>query len=132
MYYVDIVHLMIPFEVELEFGKPAYKQIVYAAHKAVERGDLKSGDRFPSVRSMSKELKINPNTVHKAIGLLVEQGLLEPKPGIGTIVSSDYQPDSEGTGELMHEVIKPMITEAKKRGVDQDDFIKLIREEWDK
>ena len=45
------------------------------------------GDAFPSVRVLSQELKINPNTAFKIVGVLKREGILEIVPGIGTIVS---------------------------------------------
>ena len=50
------------------------------------------GIAFPSVRALSKELKINPNTAHKIVAHLVNEGLLETRPGIGTVVAA--LPDS--------------------------------------
>jgi DNA-binding FadR family transcriptional regulator len=55
-------------------------------------GQLRPGDPFPSVRALSKELKINPNTAHKIVAHLVNEGLLETRPGIGTVVA--VLPDS--------------------------------------
>jgi DNA-binding transcriptional MocR family regulator len=57
-------------------------------------GQLRPGDPFPSVRALSKELKINPNTAHKIVAHLVNEGLLETRPGIGTVVAA--LPDSSG------------------------------------
>jgi|ERR1700757_4664024 len=58
---------MIPFRVDLRPGVSIYEQIVYAAKKAIISGQIRSGDPFPSVRVLSKELKINPNTAHKVV-----------------------------------------------------------------
>ena len=56
---------MIPFRLSFEPGVSLYEQVVYAAKKAVIAGQMRPGDPFPSVRALSKELKINPNTAHK-------------------------------------------------------------------
>ena len=58
---------MIPFRVAFEPGIALYEQVVYAAKKAVVSGQLRAGDPFPSVRELSKTLKINPNTAHKVV-----------------------------------------------------------------
>ena len=50
-------------------------------------GQMRPGEPFPSVRSLSQTLKINPNTAHKVVARLTAEGLLEVKPGIGTIVA---------------------------------------------
>src|SRR5215471_11999910 len=83
-----IVHIVIAFRVEFRPGLSIYEQIVYAAKKAIIAGQIRPGDSFPSVRALSKELKINPNTAHKVVGALISAGLLETQPGIGTVVAA--------------------------------------------
>jgi ABC-2 type transport system ATP-binding protein len=58
---------MLPFQVFFKAGVPAYGQVVYAVKKAVISGGLKPGDKFPSVRVLSQELRIHPNTAHKVV-----------------------------------------------------------------
>ena len=53
---------MLPFSIELKPGFPVAEQIVFAVRKAVVVGQLRPGDRFPSVRVLSQELRVNPNT----------------------------------------------------------------------
>ena len=53
-----------------------------------DAGQLQAGDRFPPVRVLSQELKINPNTAQKVLTTLVERGLVEVHPGIGTTVAA--------------------------------------------
>ena len=79
--------MMIPFRVSFEAGSSICEQVVYAAKKAVISGQMRSGDAFPSVRDLSRALKINPNTAHKVITQLIAEGLLEVHPGLGTVVA---------------------------------------------
>ena len=58
---------MIPFRVTFRAGAPLYEQVVYASVKAMVCGQLRPGDAYPSVRVLSRELKINPNTAHKVV-----------------------------------------------------------------
>ena len=75
--------VMIPFRLRFEPGFPVHEQVTFAAKKAMVSGQLRPGDSFPSVRVISKALKINPNTAHKVITQLVSEGLLEVQPGLG-------------------------------------------------
>ena len=68
---------MIPFRVTFRAGVSLFEQVVYASTRAMVSGQLRPGDPFPSVRALSKELKINPNTAHKIVAHLVNEGLLE-------------------------------------------------------
>ena len=78
---------MIPFRLSFEPGISLYEQVVYAAKKAMISGQMRPGDPFPSVRALSKALKINPNTAHKVVTQLVAEGLIEVRPGLGTVVA---------------------------------------------
>ena len=83
---------MLPFKVSFKTGLPVYEQVLYAVRKALVRGQLAPGDAFPSVRALSQELKINPNTAFKIVGVLKTEGILEVQPGIGTVVSATCEP----------------------------------------
>ena len=78
---------MIPFRCVLEAGSPAHEQVAFAARKAIVSGKLRPGDPFPSVRALSKAIKIHANTAQKVVGQLIAEGLLEARPGIGTVVA---------------------------------------------
>ena len=121
---------MIPFRVQLRAGISLFEQIVYASKKAMVSGQLRPGDPFPSVRTLSKELKINPNTAHKIVAYLVNEGLLETRPGIGTVVA--VLPDSsrkERTQLLGHE-IEELVVEAKRLGIEKDEMLSSITAHW--
>src|SRR5215218_966087 len=78
---------MLPFSIELKAGLPVAEQILFAVKKAVVAGQLGAGDKFPSVRVLSQELKINPNTAHKVVAALVSEGVLVTTPAVGSIVA---------------------------------------------
>ena len=121
---------MIPFRVQFRSGISLFEQIVYAATKAMVSGQMRPGDAFPSVRALSKELKINPNTAHKIVAHLVNEGLLEARPGIGTVVA--VLPDStrkERTQLLGHE-IEELVVEAKRLGIELAEMLVSITDHW--
>jgi GntR family transcriptional regulator len=121
---------VIPFRVQFRSGISLFEQIVYAAKKAMVSGQMRPGDAFPSVRALSKELKINPNTAHKIVAHLVSEGLLETRPGIGTVVAE--LPDStrkERTQLLGHE-IEELVVEAKRLGIGREEMLAAVDEHW--
>jgi GntR family transcriptional regulator len=121
---------MVPFRVTFRAGISIFEQVVYAATKAMISGQLRPGDPFPSVRALSKELKINPNTAHKIVAHLVHDGLLETRPGIGTVVT--VLPDStrkERTELLGHE-IEELVVEAKRLGIELAEMLGSITAHW--
>jgi GntR family transcriptional regulator len=121
---------MVPFRITFRAGASIFEQVVYASIKAMVSGQLRPGDPFPSVRALSKELKINPNTAHKIVAHLVNEGLLETRPGIGTVVA--VLPDStrkERTQLLGHE-IEELVVEAKRLGIELDEMLDSITAHW--
>ena len=121
---------MIPFRVEYRPGVSLFEQVVYAAKKAMISGQLRPGDAFPSVRVLSKELKINPNTAHKVVAHLVTIGLLETRPGIGTVVATLPEASKAERTQLLGHEIEQLVVEAKKLGISLDDILEAISTHW--
>lgn len=122
--------MLLPFSVNLKPGRSLHDQLVFAVTKAVVTGQLQAGERFPSVRVLSQELKINPNTAQKVVTTLVERGILEVHPGIGTEVAAWRPIASAARRALLHEHLQRLVIDAKRVGLDLDDVIDLIRREW--
>jgi len=123
---------VIPFRVDFRPGIPLYEQVVYAAKKAMVSGQMRPGDPFPSVRILSKELKINPNTAHKVVVHLVAAGLLETRPGIGTVVAELPEGRKIERAQLLGYEIEQLAVEAKKLGIPLEEIVTSISEHWKK
>jgi len=121
---------MIPFRVDFQPGVSLYEQVVYVAKKAMVSGQLRPGDAFPSVRALSKELKINPNTAHKVVTHLVTTGLLETRPGIGTVVATLRESSKAERAQLLGHEIEQLVVEAKKLGIGLEDVLESISTHW--
>ena len=67
---------------------PIYEQIVDQIKKMIRNGNLKENDNLPSVRSLSKDLKISALTVKKAYDSLEEEGFTITVHGKGTYVAA--------------------------------------------
>jgi len=121
---------MIPFRVGFRPGVSIYEQIVYAAKKAIISGQIRAGDAFPSVRSLSRELKINPNTAHKVVTALSAAGLLETQPGIGTVVASLPEARKSERTQLLGPEIEQLVVESKKLGIEIEDVLASVSAHW--
>jgi GntR family transcriptional regulator len=121
---------VIPFRLTFEPGISLYEQVVYAAKKAVVSGQMRAGDAFPSVRVLSKTLKINPNTAHKVIAQLVTEGVLEVRPGIGTVVAARPASTAAERGNLLKKELEQLVVEAKQLGLDLDQVSEALTEHW--
>lgn len=121
---------MTPLPLTLRPGIPVYRQVVYSARKAIVSGRMKPGDRFPSVRALSKELKINPNTVQRVIRTLVDEGLLEVHPGIGTVVTRNRVFDRRERAALLGESLERLVVDARRVGLKLEDLNRAVEGHW--
>ena len=82
--------------------QPVYEQIVDQVEQMILSGLMRPGEQLPSVRSLSLELSINPNTIQKAYAELDGRGIIYTLPGRGGFVSQNA-PElpgySQGTGQ---------------------------------
>lgn len=69
--------------------KPIYEQIIEQFENLIVTEILKSGDMIPSVRSLSKEIGTNPNTIQKAYNELERSNITYSVPGVGRYISND-------------------------------------------
>jgi GntR family transcriptional regulator len=121
---------MLPFRVQFKTGAHTYDQVVYAVKKAIIAGALKPGDSFPSVRVLSQELRINPNTAQKVVAALADEGLLTVIPGIGTVIADAGPATKEQLGDLLGDELERVVVEARKLHLDCDDLLQAIRKHW--
>ncbi|MBI2518441.1 MAG: GntR family transcriptional regulator [Opitutae bacterium] len=123
---------MLPFSIELKPGLPIAEQVVFAVKKAVVAGQLKPGQPFPSVRIVSQELKINPNTAHKIVAALVAEGVLVTTPAVGSVVAEHAAGDRQQRADLLGDELERVVVEAKKLGLTLDEVQAGLAAHWKK
>ena len=123
---------MLPFSIELKPGLPIAEQVIFAVKKAVVAGQLKPGQPFPSVRAVSQELKINPNTAHKIVAALVAQGVLITTPAVGSVVAERTPGDRAERAELLGADLERVVVEARKLGLTLDEVAAGLATQWKK
>jgi GntR family transcriptional regulator len=93
-------------------------------------GELEPGDAFPSVRELSQALKINPNTAQKAIAELVRNGLLDVRPGIGTVVAARRRASAAERRALLSGEVEQLVVEAKRLGLGRQEVLNAVSARW--
>jgi GntR family transcriptional regulator len=121
---------VLPFSVELRPGYPIAEQVVLAVKKGVLTGQLRPGERFVSVRQLSQALKINPNTAHKIVGALVQEGVLLVTPAVGTIVATPAAGSRADKAHLLGADLERVVIEARKLGLKLDDVQHALVKHW--
>lgn len=123
--------------IETSSRVPVYQQIVTQIREGIARGLIQVGERLPSVREMSRDLVVNPNTIAKAYTELERQGILNTRPGLGVFAA---QPRSELLHDIRSERLKEgidrLLTEAVHLGFNREEVIRLIEDrsrafQWD-
>ncbi len=123
---------MLPFAIELRPGLPITEQVIFAVKKAVVAGQLQPGAAFPSVRLISQELKINPNTAHKIVAALVAEGVLVTTPAVGSIVAARALGGRRERAELLGADLERVVVEAKKLGLTLEEVEIGLAAHWRK
>jgi len=109
---------MLPFIVQIQDGLPVSDQIIQAVRKAMLTGQLAVGDEFPSVRTLSQELRISPTTAHKVVAILKDAGYLASRPGIGMVVKSPELPDRSERLNHLQPLCQQILKEAEDLHLD--------------
>jgi len=78
------------FQIDTMSRMPIYEQVVNQLEYFVLNGILKEGEQIPSVRNLSVDLSINPNTIQKAYFELDKRGIIQSVPGRGCFVCQRY------------------------------------------
>ena len=121
---------MLPFTIAFEKGRPAYEQVVYGVKKAILSGQLRVNDRFPSVRQLSVELRINPNTAQKVIAALQQEGLLDVIPGVGTVVAKSPEATRDQRQEILGDEVERLVVEAKRLSLELTELQQAVARHW--
>jgi GntR family transcriptional regulator len=117
--------------VEATSQVPIYEQIADQIVFAVATADLLPGDPVPSVRDLSVQLTVNPNTVVRAYQELERMGVLEPVRGRGMFITSDAAKRCrDRRKELIKDTVKATVREAVSAGLTAEDLHTLIDAEW--
>lgn len=111
---------------------PVYEQIVKQTEKFIQTGILKPGDKIPSVRNLSIELSVNPNTIQKSIVELDRRGLIFSVPGKGCYVSEEARTALSAVKRKEMAEIKDKINELALAGVTKKELLELIEEVYSK
>lgn len=113
---------------EFEFNnkEPIYLQIIELVKKNIALGVLIPGQKLPSVREMSKELGVNPNTLQRAYGELERLGITYTKRGMGSFISEGDNEVRNLKEDMGKQLAKRFIEEMKSIGIDKEEAIKLI------
>ncbi len=108
---------------------PMYKQVTDQIRNAIASGDLKPGERLPSVRELSESLSVSAITVKRAYQDLETEGCILTRAGLGSFVS-DVQREQLRERKLqeLKEELRRIVRTSAKFGISADDVVRLTRQ----
>ena len=122
---------MILLDLTAADSRPIYGQIADRVKFAVAAGVLRPGELVPSVRELSRQLVVNPNTVARAYRELQNEGLIEPVRGTGLQVAEGaVERCRQARAEFVRGRLRAAIDEARRTELDPALIETILHEEW--
>jgi len=111
---------------------PIYQQLAESIRQDILSGALPAEMAIPSVRQISVEVGLNPQTVLNATQLLIQEGLLEKRRGLGMFVqkSARKQLNVSASDRFKNETIIALVQEAQLLSISEADLIELIQKNY--
>lgn len=102
--------------------QPIYLQLADRINRKILRGELKPGDKLPSVREMGLEVNVNPNTVQRTYRELEETGIIETRRGQGSFVTENQGILNDMRERLKEEEISRFVQGMHAMGYADDEI----------
>ncbi len=112
----------------LDEGGPLFSQIAERLSDEIADGVLSEGERVPSTNELAAYYRINPATAAKGISVLIDDGLLEKRRGIGMFVAAGARERllAERRKQFAERYVDPLVAEAGRLGIDAEGLVTLI------
>lgn len=107
---------------------PVYTQLVEQLTLAIIRGDYPPGERLPSVRELSAEAGVNPNTMQRALSELEREGFVQTQRTMGRTVTEDAALIEKEKQRFAHAAVGTYFSSMQQLGYDQASAMTLIRQ----
>lgn len=104
-------------QIKINSARPVYLQIEEYIRNAVITNSYPPGSRIPTVRELATELKVNPNTVQRAMAELEQQGLLIANGTLGKIVTTEEAIIESIRQQAIQAAVKDCVTQFKNLGI---------------
>ena len=120
------------FHINQRSAQPIYEQILENVEKMIISGALLKDEQLPSVRSVARDLAVNPNTIQKAYGYLEERGIIYSRPGRGSFVALDGAELSDKRAPAAYARLEAAVDSLKALDVPQEDVLARVRARYEK
>ncbi|HAB67024.1 MAG TPA: GntR family transcriptional regulator [Firmicutes bacterium] len=108
--------------------RPIYVQLVEMIRIDIVSGKFKKGQRLPSVRELALTMKVNPNTMQKALSELEEEKLIYTERTNGKFVTEEESLIEETKKQLAQEKVTNYLNSMKSIGISYEQSVKYLQE----
>lgn len=116
------------FTIDIADRTPLFLQLVNKTEEYVRIGVLKPGDRLPSVRKLTAEIGINPNTIQKAYDELSSRGIVESAAGRGSFITKNSVEILRERARKRLPELTELVRELHSSGLDGEEIRKTVEE----
>lgn len=116
------------FKLDVRSRKPIYEQLMDTIKESIVYGSLSPDEQLPSVRTLSSQLTVNPNTIQKAYRELEREGYIYSIQGKGSFVTSAKDHLNTGIREEIRGAFIKLIAEAAYMGLTREELTTLFEE----
>ncbi len=108
--------------------RPIYIQLVEMIRIDIVSGKFKKGQKLPSVRELALMMKVNPNTMQKALAELENEKLIYTERTNGKYVTEDKELIENAKKELAQEKVNNYLKSMQDIGINYDSAIRYLQE----
>ncbi|WP_010498998.1 GntR family transcriptional regulator [Paenibacillus elgii] len=113
----------------IDDSRPIFVQIAERIENDIIEGGMPEESQVPSTNQFAAFYQINPATAAKGVNLLVDQGILYKKRGIGMFVAAGARAQlmEKRREQFFEQYVVTMIREAEKLGITSEQLMDMIR-----
>ncbi|AQS54847.1 MAG: GntR family transcriptional regulator [Novibacillus thermophilus] len=112
-------------------SQPIYTQLADLLKKQIVRGQLRPGDKLPSVRELAIRYTVNPNTVQRTYRELEQEGVVEVRRGQGTFVIEDDEIIQRLRETLKQEYVATFVRDMREMGFTLQEMKESVKRMWE-
>jgi GntR family transcriptional regulator len=115
-------------DIDVHGGVPIYRQVIDQVRRLIVTGQMAEGEQLESVKNLSGRLKVNPMTISKAYGYLVQEGLVERRRGVGLFVAEMHGNEKkDARSSVLRKALRKAASLAVQMEIEEDEATGMFR-----
>ena len=127
----DMINTSTSITIDLRSRIPIYEQIINNVKELTLAGIFKPDEQIPSIRQLTQQLGINPNTIQKAYAELERQGIIYTLAGRGAFISNDTKKLTDAKRDEILKDVEKSVSDAKKYFIPKDAIENIVNNTYE-